>query len=403
MVCPFCSLLCDDLVIETRGGKLKLRDKGCPRAAAGYENTPATARPRIDGKPAGLEQALERARDLLRKSRRPLIAGLGTDVAGMRAALKLADRTGAIIDHMHSEGAFRNLRILQERGWIMTTLTEIRNRADLLLFVGTDAIRVHPRFFERIVWPESALFLRDPAQREIVYLGDGLDTRSGVRPDGKPPTVIDCPAEDLAQALALLKAQVRGVEPALPIPKALAQLANKLAAASYGVLIWSPGELATPHADLIVQAACELITILNEKTRFSGLSLGGNDGGITAMGVCTWQSGYPLRASFSRGYPEYDPGRFSASSVLQRGEADLLIWISCFAGQASLPETDIDTIAIADPATELARWPRVFIPVGVPGMDHTGQVLRVDGAVSLPLRQVRHSRLPSAADVIAQL
>ena len=52
----------------------------------------------IDGEPAELPAAAATAARLLDASRQPLIAGLGADVAGARAATALAQRIGAAID-----------------------------------------------------------------------------------------------------------------------------------------------------------------------------------------------------------------------------------------------------------------------------------------------------------------
>ncbi|MGH8570793.1 MAG: hypothetical protein ACREXU_23005, partial [Gammaproteobacteria bacterium] len=100
--CPFCSLLCDDLVLEgSSGGRLHVVANGCTRAVAGFERPLLSVEPRIAGKPATWDAAYVRAASLLRDATQPLFAGLGTDVDGMRAVLALADRTGGIVDHMH--------------------------------------------------------------------------------------------------------------------------------------------------------------------------------------------------------------------------------------------------------------------------------------------------------------
>lgn len=88
-----------------------------------------------------------------------------------RAALQLAERIGATVDHMNGEALRRNTRVLQDTGWITTTLSEVKNRADLLLFVDVDVGTGFPRFFERVVSTRDAMFLPDPAAREIVILG----------------------------------------------------------------------------------------------------------------------------------------------------------------------------------------------------------------------------------------
>src|SRR5437660_1679628 len=63
----------------------------------------------IDGTPAELHTAAATAARLLDASRQPLIAGLGTDVAGARAAIILAQRIGAVIDHMNADALLRDL------------------------------------------------------------------------------------------------------------------------------------------------------------------------------------------------------------------------------------------------------------------------------------------------------
>ena len=60
-----------------------------------------------------------------------LIAGLGTDVAGARAAIALAERIGAAIDHMHSGALLRDLDVMRASGVMLTTPGETRVRADV--------------------------------------------------------------------------------------------------------------------------------------------------------------------------------------------------------------------------------------------------------------------------------
>src|ERR1700709_1159632 len=99
---------------------------------------------RIDGRPVALETAIAEAAKLLGASRLPGIAGLGTDVAGARAAIALAERVGGVVDHMHSDVLLRGLSVMREAGAYVTTPNEARVRGDTLLLVG-------PGLFE--AWP----------------------------------------------------------------------------------------------------------------------------------------------------------------------------------------------------------------------------------------------------------
>src|SRR5215831_13856984 len=92
VACPFCGLACDDLTVAVDGQRVSVRDAGCALSREGFERAPPETSPVVGGNAATFDDAIARAADILRNSRQPLIAGLATDVAGLRAALQLADR-----------------------------------------------------------------------------------------------------------------------------------------------------------------------------------------------------------------------------------------------------------------------------------------------------------------------
>ena len=181
------------------------------------------------------------------------------------------------------------------------------------------------------------------------------------------------------------------------------KIAIRIKAANYSVFIWAPGELQTPHAELVIQTTCEMVKELNKTIRSAGLSIGGSNGGATFNNVCTWQSGYPSRISYNKGYPEYLPYKFSTQEALQRTEADALLWISSFDQSSKPPQTSIPTIALSRPVRKIALDVEVYIPVGTPGLDHTGNLFRTDVVVNMPLKQIRQSQILSVSDVLTKI
>jgi formylmethanofuran dehydrogenase subunit B len=115
--------------------------------------------------------------------------------------------------------------------------------------------------------------------------------------------------------------------------------------------------------------------------------------------VSAWLSGYPTRVSYQKGYPDYDPYHHSAERLLNRGEADLLVWVSSLS-PAPPPEAKVPTVVIGRSGMTFTQEPEVFIPVGVPGIDFAGHMYRCDNVVALPLYQIRKSELPRAAAVL---
>lgn len=407
VTCPGCGLLCDDLVVAVDGNKLKVRENGCPKSIAFFDRASASqSSPRINGQPASLVDSLSKAAEILRTARQPLIGGLGTEVHGMRAVLELGGFTGATLDHMNSEAVMRNVLAVQNTGWHTTTLTEVRNRADLVLIIGGDIVSRFPRFFERVIWNKESMFGQDTAARDIIYLGGPhIDTTAGISPRSIKPTTIPCDNHDLPAVLSALLALATGksLHPDKVAGVAvsdLQHLATRLAAAKYSVIAWAAADLDYPHAELTVHQIAELIAHLNHTTRCSGLPLGGSEGDMTANQVSSWISGFPVRNSYKRGHPEYHPYRFNTNHLLNSQEADALLWISTFNPERTPPEADAPTIVIGHPGMKLAYEPAVFIPAGIPGVDHAGIMFRSDSVVSLPLKKLRESSLPSLRQIL---
>jgi formylmethanofuran dehydrogenase subunit B len=405
--CPFCGLVCDDLVVGSAAGRLTVKANGCSLATAAFGGAEAApdAGPRVGGRPTSLVEAVREAARLLRNARLPLIGGLATDVDGARAAGRLADRLGGVLDHMNSATFLRNVMVLQDTGWITTTLSEVRNRADLLIIAGGDVVSRFPRFFERCVANQETLF--DEERRcEVIFLGPGL--HPGTTLPGLSPSVIPCDVANLAEAFGLLRAVLAGrpvrAAGAAGMPLATwTSLASRMKRAKYGVVAWVARDFEFPHAELTVQSLCELVKDLNRETRFSGLPLGGSDADMTADSVHLWQTGFGSRTSFAQGIPENDSYHHSTARLLARGEADALVWISSLNETRTPPSTTIPTILLGRSGMALEREPQVFIPVGIPGIDHAGHLFRTDRVVALPLLQLRTSALPSVADALAAI
>lgn len=407
VACPFCGILCDDLEIAKSGGKLKVVKNGCPKAIAGFERDLPAASPQIKGKDVTLAEAIIAASALIQKAKLPLYGGLATDVEGMRAILSLADRTGGVLDHALSDGQYRNFKVLQSTGWVMSTLTEVRNRADLIIIAGSDVHALHPRFFERAVCNAESMF-EPQLKRTVVFIGKGLDSSAVTGPHIGDVIHLDCPLDQTGEVVSALRARLKGVPLAAAsiasVPMtAIDDLAARCHKAAYGVVVWAPPSLNFPNADLTVQVICDMVRELNVTQRFAGLSLGGNEGAVTAGAVSSWQSGYPLRVSYANGKPEHDATRNSLNRMLAAGEGDLLVWTASFTTGIGVPKTSLPTIVLGTPGLEMTQSPAVFIPIGTPGVDHAGRLVRCDNVVSLPLRNLSRATLPSAASVLESI
>ncbi len=383
VTCPACGLLCDDVTLSSVS-PIKVKN-GCVKSIHFFEQAYKETSARVAGQTTDLATAVKAAAQILDKSNQPLFAGLGTEVQGMRAVMQLAAKTAAILDHMHSESTVRNTLALQNSGWQTTTLTEIKNRADVILAIGTDIVSSHPRFFEKLIWNSDSLFKK--AKPEVLYLGSAAET-------GTLPEIVNA-LNALANGKKLHTENIAGM-PA----SSLTAILDKLKAAQYAVIVWSASSLNFPHAELTIQSITRLINKLNESSRVAGLPLNSGDGDTSINNVSTWLSGSASRSQIVDGKLEYDPYKFSTKQQLK--ECDALLWISTLNAYTP-PQTDVPTIVIGHPNIQFTKAPDIFIPVGLPGLDHTGTMFRMDSSVVLPLKKVRNIGLPKLSEVIAQI
>src|SRR4051812_24810512 len=402
--CPFCGLLCDDLRLSVGADSINVSANGCARSRRLFS---AQAGPgtgcAIEGRVASFDEAFARAADILHQARRPLLLSAGTDVAGMRSLVEFAELSGGIVDHVNRETMFRNLRVLQDTGWISTTLTEMRNRADLLVIAGKEVGSRFPRFFERCFGRFETLF--DTGPRELMFLGSLPDDLPAVLK--ARATVLPFDLDRLAEVVAFLRAllagrPMRATEVAGLSVEQLSGLLARLRKAKYGVVSWAAAEFDFAHADLAIQAICELVRDLNRETRFSVLPLGGSDGDLTAQQVTTWQTGFPVGVDFSTGAPSQAPLRAQTRALIESGEVDALLFVSSFDSESLPPAIKVPTVVLGRAGMQTGNC-AVFIPIGVPGLHHAGHLYRTDNVVAMRMRQIAGAAYPSAAHVVQKL
>ncbi|NOR70593.1 MAG: formylmethanofuran dehydrogenase subunit B [Methylomarinum sp.] len=407
---PFCGIGSDDLTIQVDGVAIKVIENGCAVNTPAFEQAITDTKARVDGKEVSLKVAINRAAKILKKSNQPVIGGCATDVNGMRALMELADRNGAVVDNMNFTAAKRNFLALQDSGWMNTTLAELKNRCDLFIVIGCDLEVFSPRFYERYLWNKESMFLDDTSAREVIYIGKSPSGNASTSPNKTKAQVLECADADLPEVVAVLRALIKGhpvsAEQVAGLAVAdLQEIADKLKAASYGVVTWAAGALNFSQAELTVQTICELVKDVNASgVRCSGFPLGGKEGDQTANQVCGWQTGYPARMRFSSDFPEYDPFLYDINQMFDNGEVDAFLWVQAFNSSAVPPHGgQIPTVVIARSGMVFEEEPEVFIPVGTPGIDHSGHTYRLDNVVAIRLKKLRDSGLPSTAEVLTAI
>lgn len=402
--CPACGLLCDDVIVTTQGNQVKVIKNGCPKSVAFFEQTSDALNPSIDGVAVHLNEAISHVASILKRAESPLITGLSTDITGFRALFGLSQKINANLKHMNANSISRNIKVLQSTGWQTTTLTEVKNRADVIVCFGSNIEAHNPRFYERFV-DVDGMFVTTK-NRQVIVLGNTQKTphikSDTLQPQKLSPLnisaeadyscvraaqILACRADDLPSVTIALRALVAGktlkANEVAGISMAdLQTVAEKLKVAKYAVLIWVAKDFNFPHAELTIQNITETVAILNQTTRAAGLALGGSDGDTSANYAHTWLSGLTL----------------NDDAIAH----DCLVWVNSFSRDKSPPETNKPLIVLGTQAP-LGITPNVFIPVATPALDCAGSLFRVDGSVTLPLKKIRESKLPTLGEVVRKI
>ncbi|MBN9509323.1 MAG: tungsten formylmethanofuran dehydrogenase [Alphaproteobacteria bacterium] len=331
----------------------------------------------IGARAASLDEAVAAAAALLGRARAPVIAGLGTDIAGAQAAAALAARIDAVLDHAEAPALLRDLDAMRQGGLVLTTPAQARARADLVVLVG-------PGLGE--AWPEL------PARL-------GLDQPPTLFPDRQrtvlPLDVSAAPAVRLGLLRALLAGRAVAAAPAERA--ALAPAVAAFSAAQYAVVVWSAARLEALAVDMLAG----LIADRNARARCAGLPLSapGNAAGVAqALG---WESGFPVRVGFRDGIARHDPHRYDAARLVDSGEADAALWIDAFGNAAPPWRRLLPTVALT--AAPLPAAPDVAIGVGRPGVDHDAVLYAAATAGLAAMRAQAPSAAPTVAAVLARI
>ena len=353
----------------------------------------------IEGAPASLDDAAAAAARLLARSSQPLIAGLGADIEGVRAAIRLAERVGGVIEHMHSAALLRDLDSMRETGVMLTTPGEARVRADVVLLVGGGLMETWPALNERLLRPPARPEGVD-VKRRIIWLAP---MAAAALPgfDGDVEIVGAGLAAMLAANLAALRARVKG----LPVTRtqialsALDSIATALKTARFGLAVWSAASLDA----LEIEMLNGLVRDLNETTRFSTLPLASPDNGAGVLAACGWATGFPMRTGFGPGGLVHDPWRFDAERLVAAGETDCELWISAFGAPPPARQRDIHLIALCERTAQFAKEPNVRIAVGRPGVDHDAVTHSSGAGTLVAMTASARSDAPTVAQVLERI
>jgi formylmethanofuran dehydrogenase subunit B len=414
VVCAFCGCDCDDISVVVEGDRITQAKNACVLGKAWFlshgqpSDLPVA---RIYGQPASLEQGIEAAARSLAEARYPLIYGLSsTSCEVQRKSVALAELLGGCIDCCTSVCHGPSGIALQGVGEPTCTLGEVKNRADLVIYWGSNPGESHPRHMARYAVMPKGLFVPGGRKDRTVILIDVRRSPSAAAADlflqiqpGKDFEALWA-LQAVINGRKLVEADVAGIGWTL---EEMTGLAERMMRCRFGVLFVGQGLTQTRGKHFNTSAAFLLVRALHQHTKFALMPMRGH-GNVTGIdNVLAWQTGYPFGVNFSLGYPRFNPGEYTAVDVCSRKEADAALIIasdpvSSLPAKAARRLVEIPTVAMDTHESETTRIAQVAFTTSTAGIHAEGTVYRMDN-IPLRLRKVLSSPYPSDEEVVTRL
>lgn len=444
VTCPVCGCLCDDIELTIENGQIVKVKNGCAMCESkflGCNSEHRILKPlvRKNGElvETSLEEAIEEAAGILAKANYPILYGWSsTSCEATRVGLELAEEIGGVIDNTAVVCHGPSILSVQEIGISSCTLGQIRHRADLVMYWGSNPWSAHPRHIERYTtfsegrfqkstWKryltkikasavkkriESALRRVFFKKKTFVQLEKGLP--AGVFREGRKLIVVDVrktkSAEvadyfmqvdlnkdyELLQALrVLIRDEEIDVDEVAGVPvEYLEEVADLMISCNFGILFFGVGLTMSEGKLRNIDAALCLVRDLNMRTKFAIMPMRGHFNVTGANTVFTWQTGYPFAVDFSLGYPQYNPGETSVMDILLRKESDAALVIASdpvanFPRKAAEHLVKNPLIVIDPHMSPTSQMADVVFPSAFVGIETNGTAYRMDH-VPLPLKKV---------------
>ncbi len=412
--CTFCGCVCDDMELTVENNNRITKAKNaCVLGKAWFLNHHAEDRPQatIEGRPVSYAEAVERAAEILLNADYPITYGLSdTTCEAQRVAVAITDWVGGTVDTTTSVCHGPSGMAFQGVGEVTCSLGEIKNRADCLIFWGGNPAESHPRHFTKYSLMPKGEFVPNGRKDRYAVLIDVRKTKSAKAADLFLQVK---PKSDFELAWAL-RALCKGIDVDPSVEEktgikleVLRDLMDRMKAAKFGVILFGMGLTMTRGKHLNSEAVLSLARDMNRHTRWTAKPMRGHGNVTGADNVVTWSTGYPFGVNLSRGYPRFNPGEFTTSDTLARGEADAALIIasdpmSNFSQPAREHLQRIKSIVLDPKLSETAKIATVAFTTSVYGINTAGTVYRMDD-VPLTLRPAFPSPFQSDFEILTAI
>jgi formylmethanofuran dehydrogenase subunit B len=445
VTCPVCGCLCDDIELTLQDGKIVKVKNGCAMSESkflgysGHRILKPLVRKNGELVETSFREAIRKAAEILAEANYPLLYGWSsTSCEATRVGLELAEEVGGVIDNTSTICHGPSALSIQDVGIATCTLGQVRHRADLVIYWGSNPWAAHPRHIERYTNFSDGRFeknewkgylskvkasnvrkkIQSVLRKVLPKAGANVPSAARKEPfpallkEGRKLIVVDVRKTRSAEIAdyfiqvepnkdyelfetfrALIRDEEIDVDRVAGVPvEYLEEVADVMVNCNFGVIFFGLGLTMSSGKLRNVDAALSLTRDLNMRTKFMIIPMRGHFNVTGADTVFTWQTGFPYAVDFSLSYPRYNPGETTAVDVLLREESDAALVVasdpvSNFPRKAAEHLIKNPLIVIDPHMNATSQMADVVFPSAFVGIEAKGTAYRMDH-VPLPLKKV---------------
>ncbi len=393
IICPVCGASCDDIQVElcTEGIVTK---NACKMGNAKFQEITSTHRIRepllkVDGcfRKAAWDEAVNRAAEILANSKRPLIfMGSETSCEAMEVGLHIGEFLGAVVDSNSTVCHGPTAMGIQEAGRVGATAGQSKSRADLAVYWGSNPLESMPRHMSRYaIYPRGYWTRRGRFDRTVIT----VDPRRSPTAENSDLHIQLRPNTDY-ELLSALLTLLHGKRPHPSVEEVtgvsiseMEVMLEMMKGCNFGAIYVGLGIASSFGKHRNAEAAFNLVKELNSHTKFVIGALRGHCNVAGFNQIASYLYGYPFGLDFSRGYPRYNPGEYTAVDLLRDKDVDAALILSadlvshfpaiCGKYLAEIPVACIDIAPC--PTTMISD---VVLPGVIDAMECDGTFYRLD-------------------------
>lgn len=395
--CPYCGCSCDDVrvTVSDDGKKVLEVENVCAIGTEIFKHGSSEHRirsPRLrqpDGsmKDITYEEAIEWTAQHLHKAKKPLMYGFGsTNCEGQAAAARTMEAAGGMLDNCATICHGPSFLAIFDNGYPTCTLGEVKNRADVIVYWGSNPAHAHPRHMSRYsIFPRGFFTGKGQKKRTVIVIDPRYTDTANVADyhlqvkQGHDYELFNAFRMVIHGHAADIPDEVAGIK-----KEQILEVAEIMKNARFGTTFFGMGLTHSDGRNHNIDIAISLTRDLNKVAKWTIMAMRGHYN-IAGPGVVwSWTFGFPYCLDLTKkDHAHMNPGETSSVDMAMRDEVDMFINIGTDAG-AHFPIPAVKHLkkhpwVTIDPsvcmASEIAD---LHIPVCICGVDTGGIVYRMD-------------------------